>query len=340
MSVIQIREAHRAGARLFLTLCGPSGSGKTFTALQLAYGLANGDAKKVGLLDTENKRGSLYADAIKNKAGEVQRFLIGDLYPPFSPQRYVDAILEFQKAGVEVLVIDSGSHEWEGEGGCEDIAHAGNPRNPRWNEAKREHKRFMNTALQADMHVIMCLRAREKVKLVKREGKTEYEPLGFMPITEKNVMFECTASMMLWDGGKSRDIMKCPEDLVPIFGAKAGEHASGYLTAKHGLALRKWVEGGVQLDPKVEHARNSLRTITEQGVAAIRKAWDAQPEDVRKTLGAGFMQELLESAQAYDDARELAASGEGHQLDDLNSQVLGNGAAAANGENSDEPKNA
>lgn len=318
MSVIQIREAQRAGARLVIGLAGVSGSGKTFSALQLAYGLANGNAKKVGLLDTENRRGSLYSDALKNKKGEVQRFLIGDLYAPFSPQRYVDAILEFQKAGVEVLVVDSGSHEWEGEGGCEDIAHDGNPKNPRWNDAKRAHKRFMNTLLQTDMHIIVCLRAREKVKLVKRDGKTEYEPQGVLPVCEKNFMFEMTASLLMWDEGKVQDVMKCPAELRGILG-----RGQGYLTAKDGLALRKWVEGGVQLDPQVEHARNSLRTVCEQGVDAIRQEWDALPEDVRKALGAAFQQELLESAQAFDEAREHAASGEGAQLDDLNSQVLG-----------------
>lgn len=321
MAVIQIREAARAGARLVIGMGGVSGGGKTYSALQLAYGLANGDAKKVGLLDTENRRGSLYADALKNKAGEVQRFLIGDLYAPFSPQRYVDAILEFQKAGVEVLVIDSGSHEWEGEGGCEDIAHDGNPKNPRWNEAKRQHKRFMNTLLQTDMHIIVCLRAREKVKLVKVNGKTEYEPQGVLPVCEKNFMFEMTASLLMWDEGKLQDVMKCPEELRPILG-----RGEGYLTARDGLALRKWVEGGAQLDPKVEHARNSLRSITEQGVDAIRAAWDALPAVVKKSLGAELHQELLDAAQAYDDQRAHAASGEGAQVADLNAQVLGEAA--------------
>lgn len=323
MSVINIREAERAGARLVIGLAGISGGGKTFTALQLAYGLANGNAKKVGLLDTENRRGSLYANALKNKKGEVQKFLIGDLRAPFSPQRYTDAIMEFQAAGVEVLVVDSGSHEWEGEGGCEDIAHDGSPKNPRWNEAKRQHKRFMNALLASDMHIIVCLRAREKVKLVKRDGKTEYEPQGVLPVCEKNFMFEMTASLLMWNEGKSQDVMKCPAELKSILG-----RGEGYLTAKDGLALRKWVEGGVQLDPAVEHARNTLHTITEQGVDAIRKAWDAQPEAMRKTLGAALLQELLEAAQAFDDQRANAAKGEGAQVDDLNSVVLGNGAQA------------
>lgn len=323
MSVIQIREAQRAGARLVIGLAGVSGSGKTYSALQLAYGLANGNAQKVGLLDTENRRGSLYADALKNKRGEVQPFLIGDLYAPFSPQRYAEAILEFQKAGVEVLVIDSGSHEWEGEGGCEDIAHAGNPKVPRWNDSKRQHKRFMNTLLQSDMHIIVCLRAREKVKMGRdAKGNVVFEPQGVLPVCEKNFLFELTASLLMWNEGKQQDVMKCPSELRDILG-----RGQGYLTAKDGLALRKWVEGGVQLDPAIEHARNSLRSITEQGVDAIRKAWDAQPDKIRQSLGAAFMQELIESAQAYDSQRQQAADG-GEDISNLNDQVLGDGQAA------------
>lgn len=309
---------------MVIGLSGISGSGKTYTALQLAWGLANGDASKVGLLDTENRRGSLYADSLRDKQGKVHQFLIGDLYAPFSPERYRQAILEFQKAGVEVLVIDSGSHEWEGEGGCEDIAHAPDaqgraPRNPRWNEAKRQHKAFMNTLLQCDMHIIVCLRAREKVKLVKREGKTEYEPIGIMPICEKNFMFELTASLMMWNEGQQQEVMKCPQELRDILG-----RGTGYITARDGLALRKWVEGGVQLDQSVEHARNSLRTVTEQGTQAVRQAWDATAEDIRGKLGAAYLHELLEAAQAYEDQRE-AAAGEATSaaLDDLNSAVLG-----------------
>lgn len=318
MSVIQIREAQRAGARLVVGIAGISGSGKTYTALQLAYGLANGDAKKVGLLDTENRRGSLYSDVLKNKAGQVQRFLIGDLHAPFSPQRYIDAILEFQAAGVEVLVIDSVSHEWNGLGGVLDIVDSKEKSIHGWKAAKPEHKRFMNVLLQSDMHIIVCIRASNKT-----DWKDPKNPksLGIMPVQQEEFMFEMTASMMMWDGGKSRDMMKCPEDLVAIFGT-AGGSISGYLTPKHGLQLRQWVDGGVKLDAKLEHARNSLRTVTEQGVVVVRKAWDDQPEDIRKALGAGFMQELLESAEAFDEARANAKNGDGAQLEDLNNQVL------------------
>lgn len=314
MAVINIRKAEREGARLVVGVSGISGSGKTFTALQLAYGLANNDASKVGFLDTENRRGSLYADALKNDRGEVQKFWIGDLYAPFSPQRYIDAILEFQAAGVEVLVIDSVSHEWEGQGGCEEIAHAGNPKFPQWNKAKAEHKRFMNALLQSDMHVIVCIRAREKVRI---EGGGKVVPLGIQPICEKNFMFEMTASLMMWDEGKSQQVMKCPDQLRAILGRE-----SGYITAGDGSALRAWVDGAKQLDRTVEHARNSLRTITEQGTEALIKAWRALPEATRKAISpeGTCPDEFKRAAQDFDNQRERDSE---RQTDALNNELLG-----------------
>ncbi|MGQ3289061.1 AAA family ATPase [Sphingopyxis sp.] len=313
MTVITIRKAEREGARLVVGVAGISGSGKTFTALQLAYGLANNDASKVGFLDTENRRGSLYADALKNDRGEVQKFWIGDLYAPFSPQRYIDAILEFQKAGVEVLVIDSVSHEWEGQGGCEDIAHTGNPKMPQWNKAKAEHKRFMNALLQSDMHIVVCIRAREKVRI--EGGKVT--PLGIQPICEKNFMFEMTASLMMWDEGKSQQVMKCPDQLRAILGRE-----SGYITAGDGAALRAWVDGAQQLDRTLEHARNSLRTITEQGTEALIKAWRALPDATRKAISpeGTCPDEFKRAAQDFDTQRERDSA---RQTDALNNELLG-----------------
>lgn len=328
MAVINIRKAEREGARLVIGLAGISGSGKTLSALMLAYGLANGDGTKVGFLDTENRRGSLYAsddtyDKIQASLGMESRpdaFWIGDLEPPFSPQRYIDAMREFEKAGVEVLVIDSMSHEWEGTGGCEEIATLANPAKPQWNRAKAEHKRFMNALLQSNMHVICCIRAREKVKLIKVNGKTEYEPQGIMPVTEKNVMFEMTASLMMWDSGSAQQVMKCPEELRGIIGRE-----SGYISAQDGLALRQWVQGGNKLDPKVEAYRNKLRGVTEQGAQYTQECWDKTPANIRKALGDDFKQSLLEAARAYDEQR-ANANGDAQDVDDLNSQVMGTGA--------------
>lgn len=321
MNVINIRKAKREGARLVIALAGISGCGKTYTALQLAYGMTGGDASKIGLLDTENKRGSLYADCIKNKDGVIQEFNIGDLDAPFSPQRYTNAIKQFQEAGIEVLIIDSISHEWEGQGGCEEIAQidpeTGNQRRvAAWNKAKAEHKRFINAMLQCDMHIIVCVRAREKVELVKVGGKTEYRPLGVMPVQEKNFMFEMTASLMLWDSGRQRQVMKCPKELEPIFGECKTDFQQGYLGAKEGYELRKWIMGAGQVDQEVEKTRNILRSNAEQGLGALNKSWAQLPEAIRAKFNNQLPDDIKASAKAFDDAKRNAAS-------DINDQISG-----------------
>jgi hypothetical protein len=295
MSVLQIRKAQREGARLVIGIAGVSGSGKTYSALQLAWGMANGDASKVGFIDTENRRGSLYSDALVSKDGQIHQFMIGDLYAPFSPQRYIDAILEFQKAGVEVLIIDSVTHEWEGSGGCQEIAANTNSRMADWKRAKAEHKRFMNALLQCDMHVICCIRAREKTDF---SNPKEPKALGLQPIQEQNFMFEMTASVLMHDQGTRQDVLKCPTDLAGILG-----RSTGYITARDGMALRKWVDGAKQLDPVVERFRNSLQTVTEQGAAALRSAIEAVPDNVKAKLGQQFFATLEASAEEFDRQR-------------------------------------
>lgn len=329
-SVINIRKAKREGARIVLALAGISGGGKTFTALQIAYGLTGGDASKIGLLDTENRRGSLYADSIKNKDGQVQEFWIGDLDAPFSPQRYIDAIHQFQAAGIEVLVVDSITHEWEGTGGCEEIATidpaTGNTRKVgAWNKAKAEHKRFMNALLQSDMHVIVCVRAREKVEMYKdAQGKTQYRALGVLPVQEKNFMFEMTASMMLWDSGRQRQVMKAPKELETIFGECGQDFHAGYLGAKEGYALRNWIMGAGQVDQEVEKARNILRSHAEQGLKGLQQAWNGLSDTVRAKFGNQCPDDIKAAAKAFDDAKRTAAS-------DINEAISGNDDDAANG---------
>lgn len=308
MSVIQIRPAIREGARLVIGLNGVSGSGKTVTAIHFAYGLANYDASKVGFLDTENRRGSLNADVLRDATKPTNvPFLIGDLFAPFSPERYIDAIEAFEKTGVEVLVVDSVSHEWEGSGGCTEIADANKGM---WNKAKFEHKRFMNKLLQSSMHIVVCCRAREKDKPERNQntGKTEYTHLGLQPIQEKNFLFELTASLMMHDEGQRQTPLKVPGALQNTLG-----RGTGYITADDGKAVRDWVDGAKKLDAALETWRNRLQSNTEQGAAHIQSCWDQTPTKVRDALGAEFYASLQKSAKAYDKLRAEAGEDQGGQ---------------------------
>lgn len=307
MAVIQIRKAVREGARVLIQLAGNTGSGKTVTAIHLAYGLANYDASKVGFLDTENRRGSLNADVLERATRPTtEPFLIGDLYAPFSPARYVEAIHEFQRAGVEVLVVDSGSHEWEGNGGCNDIAEADRGM---WNRAKKEHKRFMSALLQTDMHIIICVRAREKDKPTKQiidgREKTVYEHLGLQPIQEKNFLFEATASLMMYEEGTVQVPIKLPNALRSVLG-----RGKGYISADDGYAIRQWLDGAKQVDQTVEKFRNRLISVTEQGVAYIKEAWAKTPKQIQDALGVEFYEMIVKSAESHEADRQAAESAE------------------------------
>lgn len=323
MSILNIQEAKREGARLVIGIDALSGDGKTLSALYMAWGLTGGDASKIGFLDTENKRGALYADKLVDRNGNIHRFKIASLDAPFTPERYSMAIKEFQAAGIEVLVIDSVSHEWEGSSGCTEIAELDNNGQPRkfpaWNVAKSRHKKFMNTLLNSDVHIIACIRSREKMRIEEQEvngrKKSVYISDGIQPIQEKNFSFELTVSFQLAANGKHRYIKKCPTELIPVFG-EPGSWQEGYLTPKHGTALRDWVAGIDPDDAKREKARNHLRTETEKGSEAVLKHFESFSEDIKALFNGQVPNDILESAKAYDGMQKDAA-------DDINDDLNG-----------------
>ncbi len=288
-----IEKAKREGAKIVLGLAGTSGSGKTYTALQLAYGLAGNSAAAVGFLDTENRRGRLYANILP------EEFLIADMVPPFSPDRYIEGIKAFEDKGVKVLVIDSVTHEWEGTGGCEEIATAGEPRLPRWNKAKLEHKKFMNVLLQSSMDIIVCIRAREKVDM---KNPQKIVSLGIQPVCEKNFMFEMTASVLMLDEGKRQQVLKCPESLREIMGRE-----QGYLTKEDGAALRQWIDGASPVDHELERSRSILANSCESGMTALGEAWKEIPKPHQRKLQAELDQ-FKQAAAAYDKQRAIEQS--------------------------------
>ena len=108
---MELRKTNRSQAKIRLALQGPSGSGKTYSSLLIAYGLCK-DWNKIAVIDTENKSADLYA--------HLGEYNVITLTAPFSPERYIEAIETCEQEGIEVIIIDSLSHEWEGDGGILD----------------------------------------------------------------------------------------------------------------------------------------------------------------------------------------------------------------------------
>lgn len=293
MAILNIRPAVRAGSKLVIGIAGQSGSGKTFSALLVARGMVD-KASEVGFLDTENRRGSLYANALDAP------FMIGDLFYPFTPERYSQAIKEFQAHGVKVLVVDSTSHEWES--GCHEMAEAPmiTPNQygklakvADWKKAKAEHKKFMTVLLQSDMHIICCIRAAEKTDF---RNPSKPVSLGIQPICEKNFMFEMTASVMMYNEGQQQQHLKVPIELKSIFG-----DGNGYLSIETGKKIIAWANDG-DIDEEAESWRNKMQLASNDGCDALKAAWQSMPEHVQTKLNPQKAP-LWESAKAIDAAK-------------------------------------
>lgn len=178
---IEIRTAERKKAKLRIGTSGPSGSGKTYSALLLARGMAS-DWEKVLLIDTENGSGELYS--------HLGPYKVITLTAPFAPERYIEAIHAAEAAGVEVIVIDSASHEWDGKGGClelnERLAGAKYRGNTwaAWSETTPRHQAFIEAIVTSPCHVITTARAKTDTiqtddKKVKKVGIKEIQREGF-----------------------------------------------------------------------------------------------------------------------------------------------------------------
>src|ERR1035437_6326784 len=140
--MITIRKAERAQSKLRIGLSGPSGSGKTYSALPLARGIASA-WEKIVLIDTENGSGEMYSN--------LGAYNVITLSAPFTPEKYTEAIQFAEESKMEVIVIDSVSHEWDGKGGCLEINEklAGTKFKgtswAAWSETTPRHQKFISS---------------------------------------------------------------------------------------------------------------------------------------------------------------------------------------------------
>ena len=233
--------AKREQVSLLIALAGASGSGKTYSALRLAKGISPDG--KIMFIDTEARRGLHYAEQFN--------FMHADMRPPFAPARFIEGIQAAEAAGAEVVIIDSFSHEHDGIGGLIDwadrLASEGVKSPGNWKEPKSAHKKLMNALLQCRATIIFCLRADEKIEIIRENGKTVVRPLGWMPICEKRFMFEMTASFTLTPDRPGIPHFDLPHKLQQQHRAFFSDTAP--IGEASGHALAEWARGGSPVSP-------------------------------------------------------------------------------------------
>ncbi|MGI4873174.1 MAG: AAA family ATPase [Janthinobacterium lividum] len=237
----QLRKATRKTAKLRIGLSAASGFGKTYSALLLAYGIT-GDWSKIALIDTENGSGELYSHL-----GDYNALT---LVAPFHPERYAEAIRACEAAGMEVIIIDSISHEWEGTGGCLELAdqlaaqkYRGNSY-VAWGEVTPRHQTFINAILQSPAHIITTVRRKQAHEISTNDrGKTTVTKVGTKEVTRDGFEYELTLSFELVS---DHHIARASKDRTGLFMGQP----EFVISEETGKLLKRWADEGI--DPLTE----------------------------------------------------------------------------------------
>ena len=245
---LEFKRAQREQVKIKISIAGPAGSGKTMSSLLLAYGLVHAahpdwsDDKVWGsivLADSENGSGSLYAGTQVGPT-RIGEYNVINLAPPFTAQLYMDAIHMAENHNMEVIIVDSLSHVWSGEGGLLDeqgkIAARTNNSYTSWRTISPQYNQLVDTILQSPCHVITDVRAKMDYQQIKGDnGKTKVQAVGMGMILRDGYEYETTVNFML----DADHVANATKDRTGLFD---GQYFT--IDASTGAKLYAWLSSG------------------------------------------------------------------------------------------------
>lgn len=254
------RKAERRKAKLRLALTGPAGSGKTYSALLLAFGLGG----KIAMIDTENGSGDLYSS--------LGDYDICSLNAPYAPQRYLQLIHEAEQAKYDIIIIDSLSHAWSGQGGLLDTQskltetkYRGNSY-AAWRDITPIQNMLVDALIASPCHIIATMRSKtEYVQAENERGRTEIRKVGLAPVQREGIDYEFGTVFDL----STNHMANVSKDRTSMFDGNIFT-----ITQETGKKLRDWLDNGVDVERRNQLYRSYLEKYegsTEQTMDAMLK---------------------------------------------------------------------
>jgi hypothetical protein len=288
---MSFHRAERKKAKARIGLCGPAGSGKTLSALKLAFGMGG----KIAVIDTEHGSAELYSEH-----GEYD---VAAITPPYTVEKYRQLIKDAEEAGYEVLVIDSLTHAWAGEGGLLDEKERipGNSY-AAWRKITPKHNALIDAMLQSPCHIIATMRSKTEYVLEENEkGRSVPRKVGMAPVQREGMDYEFT---IVFDIDQGKHVATTSKDRTDLFNGFCD-----VLKEDHGKRIAEWLEGGAE-DKTAIHKANGAAIKGEidgvftkdevDGVLLNRKQWiDDMPQDFQdyiNRLADAKRQELTPAA--------------------------------------------
>ena len=251
-------KATKKKSKLRLLFEGASGSGKTYSSLIAATALG----KKIAVIDTEKGSASLYSDRFN--------FDVCELLPPYTPEAYIEAIKGAEDLGYDVIVIDSITHEWSGEGGCLEIQQKLGGTYNDWAKVTPRHEKFKEAILRSGCHVVATARTKtDYVVELNSRGKHAPKKVGMKTEQREGLDFEFTTVLRV----NENHLFSSSKDRTGLFDGK-----EAVFTEDHGLLLVNWLNDGEDAEKKY------LKQITNaMSVEELRDIYKRIPrEDTKK----------------------------------------------------------
>lgn len=304
---VAFKKAEKRQAKLRLALTGPSGAGKTYSALKIAAGMG----KRIAVIDTENHSAALYADEFEFDTLEIE--------PPYTIDKYLDALQAAVDAKYDVLVIDSISHAWAGEGGLLEKKGAMDARGgnsyTNWAPITKEQEKFKAALLNCDIHLIVTMRSKQDyVVEMNDKGKSSPRKVGMAPIQRDGMEYEFTMVLdigMDHNASISKTRVRSFDGRIFVPSEKTGEELLAWLN--NGSPAEK---PAVPLAVHEESAKSDaslFKKITEpqrKRLYAIWKSAGKSDEDVKEYLKEiyGFSSTTEITMDVYEEICEWAAA--------------------------------
>jgi hypothetical protein len=206
------------------------------------------------VIDTENGSADLYA--------HLGSYNVLPLRKPFTPEKYIEAVETAEKAGMEAIIIDSITHEWEA---LLEI-HGNMPGNSfaNWSKITPRHNAFIQKILQSPCHVIATIRAKQDYVLNERNGKYIPEKVGLKGIQRDGVDFEFSLMFDI----DIKHHASASKDRTGLFMDKP----SFVISQGTGKRILKWCDNGVELE--------RIKTLMDQAkdMKTLRQLYDSYPD--------------------------------------------------------------
>ena len=252
-SELQLRPATKLKAKIKMVLAGISGSGKSFSALLLAFGLC-GRWDKIAVIDSEGRSADLYAH-LPDKLGYAnERFQVISLDDDCSPEKYESAIDICLINGIEVIIIDSATHEWHY---ILDAVDKLGGRSTDWVQPTNRHKKFLRKILEANCHIISTVRKKsDNVVTQNEKGKTIVKKVGLKDDMREGFDYEMTT----WFNVEEQKL-HCMKDRTELFQKDDFVIAPFKADIETGRLIKCWCESGKgvsDLQKEVDSCNNGV----------------------------------------------------------------------------------